>query len=66
MPYELRQPGAEPTRFDSEEQAVAAASAALRGNPDLDLEIIDLATGKPCAPGASRSWREELSRRVGF
>ena len=66
MPYELRQPGAAPVIYDSEEAAVAAASAALRRDPDLELEIFDVATGEPCAPGASRSWREELRNRIGF
>ncbi len=66
MPYELRQPGAEPATYDSQEAAVAAASEALRHDPDLELEIIDLATGEPCSPGASASWREELRRQVGF
>jgi hypothetical protein len=66
MPYELRQPGAAPATYETEEAAIAAASAALRGNPDLELEVIDLATGQPCAPGASASWREELRRQVGF
>lgn len=66
MPYELRQPGADPVIYDNQEAAVAAASAALRRDADLELEIIDLATGKPCSPGASASWREELRREVGF
>jgi hypothetical protein len=65
MPYELRRPDATPIIFDSEEAAVHAASAALRDDPDLELEIIDLATGRACAPGASRAWREDLRQRMG-
>jgi hypothetical protein len=66
MPYELRVPGAPPQRFETEQDAVEAAKQLLQGDLDAEPEIIDLATGKPAAPGASRNWREELKNRVGF
>ncbi len=66
MAYELRVTGTSRGRFDTEEAAVAAARDVIRANPDADPEIFDLETGKPCAPGASKTWREELANRVGF
>jgi hypothetical protein len=29
-------------------------------------EIWDTTTGKPAAPAASKAWREDLARKVGF
>ncbi len=66
MPYELRITGAPRAQFDTEQEAVDAAALALRDNPDAEPEIIDLATGRPAAPGSSKNWREELKNRVGF
>jgi hypothetical protein len=66
MAYELRLAGAPKGCFDTEEAAVAAARDIIRANADAEPEIYDLETGKPCAPGASTSWREELANRVGF
>ncbi len=66
MPYELRLSGKAPAQFDTEEQAVEAAKQAFRDNPDAEPEIYDTSTGQPCAPGASKAWREELKGRVGF
>ncbi len=66
MAYELRVGGASTGQFDTEEAAVAAVRDLIRTNPDAEPEIFDLATGRPCAPGASKTWREELANRVGF
>lgn len=66
MSYELRLGGVPKGQFDTEEAAVAAARDLIRANADADPEIFDLDTGKPCAPGASKNWREELANRVGF
>ena len=66
MPYELHVSGRQPAVFDTEEQAVAAARQLMLENPDAEPEIRDASTGKPVAPGASKSWREELKSRVGF
>lgn len=66
MAYELRLPGQPAVTFDTEAEAIAAAREALQTDLDAEPEIYDLATGKPCAPGASKSWREDLKKRVGF
>ncbi len=65
MAYELRV-GGSGQQFDTEPEAVEAAKQALRDNPDAEPEVIDLATGQPASPGASRNWREELKNQVGF
>lgn len=66
MAYELKRGGTSAGVFETEAAAVAAASAAIREDADVELEIIDTATGQPVAPGASKSWREDLAGRVGF
>lgn len=66
MPYELRIPGAAGAEFETQQEAVEAAKRALLADPDAEVEVIDLATGKPASPGASKSWREELKNNVGF
>ena len=65
MAYELRLPRT-PRRPLGTDDAVAAARRALEDNPDAEPDIINLATGKPAAPGSSKNWREELKNRVGF
>ena len=65
MAYELRV-GPVTTQFETESEAVNAAKQALRGDPDAEPEVIDLTTGKPAAPGASRQWREDLKNNIGF
>ena len=66
MTYELRIGGGPKGRFDTEEAAVAAARDVIRRDADADVEIFNLQTGRPCAPGASKTWREALANRVGF
>ncbi len=66
MPYDLRIPGQPSRPFHTEAEAVAAAREALLADPDAEPEIFDTSTGKPCAPAASKSWREELASRTGF
>ena len=65
-PFELRLPGKPPVTYATEEEAVAAASAALRSDPNAEPEVLDQATGEPAAPGASRSERDDLARKVGY
>ena len=65
MAYELRV-GTAKTVFDTEPEAIDAAKQAMRDDPDAEPEIIDLTTGNPAAPGASRQWREDLKNKVGF
>jgi hypothetical protein len=52
--------------FDTQEEAVAGARDLMRTQPDSDPEIWDTTTGKPAAPAASKAWREDLARKVGF
>ena len=66
MGYELRVAGRAAQRFETEPEAVAAARRCLADDPEAEPEVIDLATGRACAPGASKAWREELKGRVGF
>jgi hypothetical protein len=66
MPYELRAKGRAVQTFDTEDEAVAGARELIRTQPDSDPEIWDTTTGKPAAPAASKAWREDLARKVGF
>lgn len=66
MPYELRAKGRLVQTFDTEEEAVAGAREILLTQPDSELEIWDMTTGKPAAPAASKEWRDDLARKVGF
>lgn len=66
MPYELRVPGREPVTFETEPEAMDAARRCMSEDPEAEPDVIDLTTGKPCAPGATAAWREEFKRQVGF
>jgi hypothetical protein len=66
MPYELRAKGRAVQTFDTEDEAVTGARELIRVQPDSDAEIWDTTTGKPGAPAASKAWREDLARKVGF
>ena len=66
MAYELRARGHTVQTFDTEDEAVAGALELMRTQPDSDPEIRDTTTGKPAAPAASKAWREDLARKVGF
>jgi hypothetical protein len=66
MPYELRLKDGSRQIFDTEEEAVARAGEILQEHPDVEIDIWDTTTGKPAAPGASKSWREEIARKIGF
>lgn len=66
MPYELRMPGRKPVTFETEPEAMAAARQCLREDLAAEPEVIDLATGKACAPGSTAAWREEFTQEVGF
>jgi hypothetical protein len=66
MPYELRLKDGSRQTFDTEEEAVARAGEILQEHPDVEIDIWDTTTGKPAAPGASKSWREEIARKIGF
>jgi hypothetical protein len=66
MPYELRLKDGSRQTFDTEEEAVARAGEILQEHPDVEIDIWDTTTGKPAAPGASKSWREEIAGKIGF
>ena len=66
MPYELRLAGQRPERFETSDAAEARARALIKDDADRQVEIIDLATGRPYAPAAGAGEREALSRKVGF
>ena len=66
MAYEVRVPGRAPAVFGTEAEAVVAARQVLLDDADAEPEVLDTATGKPVAPGASKAWRDELAKRVGF
>ena len=66
MPYELRLAGQTPERFDTSDAAEARARELIRADADRQVEIIDLATGRPYAPAAGAKDREEISRKGGF
>jgi hypothetical protein len=66
MPYELREKGRTVQTFDTEAEAVDGARKLVRTQPDSDPEICDTTTGKPAAPAASKAWREDRARKVGF
>jgi len=66
MPYELRTQSQPSRRFESSDQAEAHARDLLRANADTQVEIIDLATGRPYAPAASCAERDDLARKVGY
>lgn len=66
MPYELRVGGKSRNTFETEEQAMAAARELVQADADANVEVFDLTTGQPAAPGASRAEREDFASKVGF
>ncbi len=66
MPYELRAAGKPPVTFETEAEAMAAAKAITLADPDAEPEVIDLTTGEPAAPGASKADRDDYATKVGF
>ena len=66
MPYELRIAGRAEARFEEADQAEARAREILRANADTEVAIIDMATGRPYAPGADEGDRGGLAHKIGF
>ncbi len=66
MPYKLQIDGTSAGTFETEAEAIAVAKALLRANADTEVDLRDMSTGLPAAPGATHNWREELATRVGF
>lgn len=65
-PYELRLKGKPAGTFETEQEAVAAASAAVRKDADSAPEVLDQATGQAAAPAADRQEQETYAGKVGF
>jgi hypothetical protein len=66
MPFEVRLAGKLVATFDSEAAAVARAREMLRQDADRQPEVLDTATGRAVAPGASAESRERLAGKIGF
>ena len=66
MPYELRTAGRPAEQYETPEEAEARARDLIRSDADLQVEVIDLTTGRPYAPAAGVKDREHLARKVGF
>ncbi len=65
-PYELRLAGKAVGTYETEQEAMAAASAIVRDNADSVPEVVDTATNQPAAPAADRQEQETLAGKVGF
>lgn len=65
-PYELRVRGKPAGTFETESEAVAAASAAIKQDADSMPEVLDVATGQAAAPAADRQEQETYAGKVGF
>jgi len=65
MAFEVRYRG-NTEQFDVAEPAEERARAIILDDADATVEIIDLSTGRPYAPAASKQDREVLARRIGF
>jgi len=66
MGYEVRLDQRSVGEFPTTEAALARVRDELKARPDCEPESIDTATGKPFAPAASRGWREQLAKEVGY
>ena len=66
MAYEVRLEGQLPEIFVTTEAALQRVRSILRSQPDADPEILDTRTGRAFEPAASKRWREELARAIGY
>ncbi len=64
--FEVQLNGATIGRYDTEPDAIDCVRQLLGQNPNGEPEIFDTQTGKPITPGASRGWREHLSKQIGY
>jgi hypothetical protein len=60
--YEVRIKSRPTVRFDTQPEAEAYAGLHADENP----EMVDIASGQPAAPGATKEDREDYARKVGF
>jgi hypothetical protein len=66
MRYEVRLNGKAIAAYATPEEALERVREMLQQDADLQLEIIDLETGRSYAPAASVPEGEELATKVGF
>jgi len=66
MAFELRADGRTVCTCDTAEEALSRVRDLVRTTPDCEPEIFDLATGRPLEPAASRHWRDDLARKMGY
>lgn len=66
MPYQVRTDQTIMGPFESQEEALACVRNLLQRDPNAEPEVRDSSTGEPLAPGASKSWREELANEIGY
>lgn len=66
MAYELRLEGQASELFVTTEAALRRVRSIIRNQPDADPEIVDTRTGRAFEPAASKDWREELARKLGY
>ncbi len=66
MSYELGISGKAIEIFETQQEAVEAATKATANDPEAEPEVIDLSTGEAAAPGADKASRDVLRGEVGF
>ena len=66
MPYELHIDRRYIATFDSSDEALNQARAALKERPGCEPEILDAETKRAFEPAASLRWRDELANKVGY
>jgi hypothetical protein len=63
--YELRINGRTYGDYQTLDEALHRAKAAIVLDADLDPEIIDRRTGRACMIAASKRWRDEIAELLG-
>jgi hypothetical protein len=63
--YEFRISGRICGEYQTLEEALQRARAAVILDADLDPEIIDRRTGRACMIAASKRWRDEIAALLG-
>ncbi|HEX5325284.1 MAG TPA: hypothetical protein VFW75_01320 [Acetobacteraceae bacterium] len=66
MRYQVHIEKREVGSFATSEEALAWVRRELKTRPDCEPEILDGETGQPFAPAASRGWRDQLAKTVGY
>jgi len=66
MSYELHVHRRHVANFETLEEAQTRARNLMREQPDSEPEILDSTTKRAVEPASSRSWREDLSNKIGY